>query len=132
MLRASLAFTWILWRRHRWGLGMMGCFWFIAGATAAVLPAYCTTEVAQGVVGLHVVALEFAFSSVLWLFAYASDGQDILGRESCFPSSMFRLPVRTISLAAWPMACGAAMVALIWLVSARFLLLPWLAMIQVN
>src|SRR5262249_60619186 len=44
--------------------------------------------------------------------------------ESCCPTRMFALPVRTLALVGWPLACGAAALALLWLAVALLVLRP--------
>jgi hypothetical protein len=57
---------------------------------------------------------------------------DLIPRESCFPGHLFRLPVETGALAGWHMAYGAATFFLLWVVTAQFILRPWLAMLDMT
>jgi hypothetical protein len=124
MLPTSLAFAWLHWRKHRWGhMAVLG-YLLVAGILSALLAPRTTPEVAGGIIGpitLPLVALGVYLPVV---FCYGVEAQ-VGGRESCFPSEMFRLPVSTGALVRWPMVWGAAAAALLWLAAARFIIMPW-------
>jgi hypothetical protein len=127
MLPPSLAFAWVVWRRHGRGLYLMLGYLLIAAALSAVLPPYCapgTVPFALGFVALIVLSATAFF--LVGIFTGGFESADIMARESCFPARLFRLPVRTESLVLWPMVGGAAAVILLWLFVALFLLRPWL------
>src|SRR5579862_9769744 len=106
MLPTSLAFGWLLWRRHHWGLLAS-----LAYVSAAALVAAALTN---GALSLTHDALNVTMSltammlvgPALYLVTILSFGldADVAGRESCFPSGLRRLPVPTAALAGWPLA----------------------------
>src|SRR6516165_1262489 len=125
MLPVPLAFAWTFWRQHRWGHLMVVGYLFIAGLLSAILPVHIAPEAAPGffaAITLPSVALAMY---LLALFALGFD-QHMDGRESCYPSDLFRLPVGTGALALWPMAFGAVASVLLWLGIAWFILRPWM------
>ena len=127
MLAHSLAFTWLLWRRQHWAiLGNIGYL-----LVFAVGSAYCNVPwAAEMMVGLAVIGLCRPAFFVLTVFTFGLEGSDLLARDSCFPASLFRLPVRTGSLVVWPLAVGAAAVVVVWLVSAWLIFRPCVAVLD--
>jgi hypothetical protein len=124
MLPPSLAIAWMLWRRHRLGLLLGLAYLGAAGIVAAVLPReHLEPWGIQAVFGVDVTLMVLFALYLLSVFAL-NDG-DLAGRESCFPASLFTLPVRTGALAGWPLAYAAATVSLLWLAMAGFILRPW-------
>jgi hypothetical protein len=123
--------AWELGWRHRWGLAATLAYLVaittffqvvgvdhlarsLTGALGAAAGAGGEIEVEgmpQTVGLLGAAPLTFAFVHLLVMFGYSSS-TNIAMRESNFPARMFTLPVRTASLVAWPMAYGAAVMAL--------------------
>jgi hypothetical protein len=96
-----------------------------AGILSAALAPRTAPDVASGIFApmtLPLVGLAIYVSTV---FGYGVEAH-VGGRESCFPSEMFRLPVSTGALVRWPMLWGAATAALLWLAAACFIIRPWL------
>ncbi|MBM4069797.1 MAG: hypothetical protein FJ271_12720 [Planctomycetes bacterium] len=116
MLPHSLAFAWLLWRQHRYGLILVLGYLLFAGTTSAIISTHGSPEFIENVVGgLIVIGLATIPVFLLGAFAYGFDG-DTLARESCFPQRLFRLPVPTGALVFWPMLYGALAASLLWLV----------------
>jgi hypothetical protein len=127
MMSIPRAFGWTFWRQHHVGITFLGVCLFILGALSALVPTFCSQNQAELVLGAIVVFLAVPFMAVFMMFTYGAEGADVLGRESCFPPALFRLPVKAAWLAAWPMAAGAATAAALWIAVAWFLLRPWMA-----
>jgi hypothetical protein len=130
MLPPSLAIGWTFWQRHRWGLLAVLTYLVLAVAAAALVPALFERQVALRILGGLFAALVPAFLHLVGVFAYGYDADNVNARESCFPEGLFTLPVKTGALALWPMAYGAAAVGVLWLIAARFLLEPWIGLVD--
>jgi hypothetical protein len=129
MLPPSLAFAWLNWRRVRSGLPVFLSILLVEAVLSAVLPPYCSHEIAIGAVGLVLaVTLPTVALCLLLAFCHGAENADVLGRESCFPTHLLRLPVGTCSLVIWPVIYGAVVAAIFWLATAWFILRPWLAL----
>jgi hypothetical protein len=102
----------------------------IAVTAAAVVPALFAPQVAVGILGGLAVPLMYVFLQLLLVFGYGFDAENVSDRQSCFPAALFTLPVKTAALALWPMAFGAVAVAVLWLIAARFILEPWLGLLE--
>jgi hypothetical protein len=124
MLPTSLAFAWMFWRRHRWAILLVLGYLLVATALSAVLPAHLAPEAAPAGFGLLTAPTIYLAMFLLGMFCLGWD-MPIGGRQSCFPADLFLLPVRTGTLAAWPMAYGAATASLLWLVLAWCIMRPW-------
>src|ERR1035438_8306835 len=98
MLPPSLAFAWVLWRQHGWGLFMVLGFLALGAGLSALVPAYCEPYVAANIFGLVIMPIVSLLLYPLCIFTCAFDAGDLLSRESCFPARLFRLPVRTRTL----------------------------------
>jgi hypothetical protein len=129
MFPPFLAFAWTLWRRHYLGLLLALVYLTVASILSAILPAGFAPAAVPSVFAPLVLPVVGVYVYLLPLFVYGVDGTDVLARDSCFPAGMFTLPVRTAALAGWPMAYGAAAVALLWLVTAWFIMRPWLTVL---
>src|SRR5947209_18829936 len=105
----------MLWRRHRLGLVLTVVYLFAAVLVAAVLPNDSLEH--WFVKGFFSAGLTLMTAVALFLLVVfcMADG-DLAGRESCFPASLFTLPVRTGALAGWVMAYAAVSVGLLWVV----------------
>ena len=116
MLPVPLAFASFLWRQNRSGICIVLGYVVLAAVISAVLPAYCSPDVATFAFSLvGIVALAFTSVFLLSIFTYTREGADVLARESCFPPRLFRLPVPTYSLVLRPMIRGAD-AAICWVV----------------
>ena len=123
MKTPALAIGWTIWRRHRWGLIATAACVAITAAASAGVRAFCDPGDALQMCAMLVMPL---FACALYLasvFAHGFD-TDLVTAGTAFPSRMFTLPVRTGALAGWPMAYGAAALALLWLVIAGLILRP--------
>jgi hypothetical protein len=131
MLPVPVAIAWTFWRQHRWGLLLQAAYLFAAGVTAAILPAYLTPPYV-GVYGcLLTMPLLWAVLHLIGAFSYGLEA-DLNARHSCFPASLFTLPIRTGALAGWPLAYGAVSIVLLWLVTAGCILQPSLTLLNVT
>jgi hypothetical protein len=132
MLTSSLAIAWPLWRRHR--LGLLVCLGYLV--CAAIVAAWLTTAAVDlnfvnGIMSSTAFLLIGLAAYLVAIFSFGFEA-DVGARESCFPASLFRLPVGTGSLVGWPMAYGAAVSALLWLIAAEFILRPWLSLLDTS
>jgi hypothetical protein len=126
MLSPALAIAWTLWRRHRWGLILVLSYVAVLITTASLLPmTILGPQTVSAILGPMTLLLIILSMYLLAVFSYGFDA-DVSGGESCFPASLFRLPVGTGTLALWPMAYGAAAAVLLWLATALFILRPWM------
>jgi len=112
-------------RRHRWGFLALGSYFVVLALIRLV-------EFATGGRLLTDWGLAFAFVIVVpasvalyWFIAAFTYGYagDLVGRPSIFPPRLFTLPLTNTALATWPMLCGTACVAILWL--ATRVLAPW-------
>jgi len=123
MKTPALAIGWTIWRRHRWGLIATAACVAIAVAASAGVRACRDPGDALQLCGMLVMPL---FACALYLasvFAHGFD-TDLVTAGTAFPSRMFTLPVPTGALVGWPIAYGAAALALLWLVIAGLILRP--------
>ncbi len=126
MLDPGLAIGWALWRRHRWGIVLVASYLLSLIVAGFVLDfAGAGPQVVSPILGTITLGLAVIFPYLVGVFSYGFD-TDLNARQSCFPAQLFRLPVRTETLALWPMVYGAAAVSLVWLTAAWFVLRPWL------
>src|ERR1019366_3038839 len=126
MLSPSFAFAWVLWRQHRWGLFLVLSGLLLAATLAALVPVFCPPHVVEITFGVVILPLVSLTVYPVIIFTYGFDAGDLLARESCFPTSLLRLPLRTRTLVLWPMALGAATAFLLWLATCFFIFRPWL------
>ncbi len=132
MLTSSLAIAWPLWRRHR--IGLLVCIGFLlyAGIAAAVLTKLnVDPNIVNGLMGTNACVLIGLAAYLVAIFSFGFE-VDVGTRESCFPPSLFRLPVGTGALVGWPMAYGAVVAAALWMVTAFFILGPWLSLWKIS
>jgi hypothetical protein len=114
----TLALSWRIWWRHRLGLAAVLLYLMATAVVFNLLPSgtqedrYGALLSIQIVIGLIYVPAVFAFGFESQLDA----------RESGFPARLFTLPIRTSVLVGWPMLQGVAVVTLLWLAWARFVL----------
>ena len=78
----------------------------------------------DGRAALVIVPLSATFFYYLAVFSFGLAG-DLAGRQSIYPARMFALPVTTRALVGWPMFCGTAVMASLWLGTALFARWPW-------
>jgi hypothetical protein len=128
MLPTSLAFAWMFWRHHRWGLLALLAYLLVAAALSAVLPALLPPEMAPAAFALLTLPSMYPAMFLLGMFCLVEADTPIGGRQSCFPADLFILPVRTGALAGWPIAYGTAAVSLLWLVLAWCIMRPWVSL----
>ena len=135
MTSIPYAFAWTMWRQHRDGLRLLGK-WLIAVGVLSVLLTQMRPEWvvrwAPGILPVLVVVFSIPCTLAIVILTYASEGEDLLARESCFPPPLLRLPVQTAWLAAWPIAVGAVTISTLWVVVAFFLLRPWFALVALQ
>lgn len=125
MNHIAWAIGWPLWRRHRWGLMLLIAFFLLAALASALLPPYMSATSAPAFFGPLLMAVHVAYLYLFGVFSYGFDIDVAHTRTVCFPPALMRLPVSTRALAGWPMAFGAAAVALLWITVAAFVLRPW-------
>jgi hypothetical protein len=124
MWPTSLAIAWALWRRHRWGIVAVASFVAGAAIVTSIGTAFWDRRTVTAVLGPIAVALPLPAVYLIAVFSLGFN-TDVGARESCFPAGLFRLPVSTAALVAWPMAYGAAALSVLWFVVALFVLRPW-------
>jgi hypothetical protein len=133
MLPPALAIGWMIWRQHR-SVFSFGLSYVIATAVLAntAVAGELTLTPGSRVFFAALIPPIFALTIVLiTVFSYGEQG-DLNGPASCFPPSLLTLPVRTAALAGWHLTYGALAISLLWLVTARFILRPWLALIDLS
>lgn len=119
MTHSARAIGGMLVRRHRRGLAAVAGTLTVAVTATALAP-----QAASEFAGLGWVLLILGVCYAAAVFAFGFD-TDVAGAGSCYPSRMFTLPVRTTALAGWPVAFGATLFALAWLVAAGLIFRPW-------
>jgi hypothetical protein len=128
----ALAIAWEFRQRYRWGLiALVGYLLLMVTTRLLVFDSgQVNLDHSQD---LPFIAPRFAATVVVplsiftyWLLAVFSFGLtgNLAARESMYPARMFTLPVTTAALAGWPMLYGAAVMAGLWLATARFAVLP--------
>ncbi len=118
MRGAARAIGWELTRHHRLGLivlaGYVLGFWVFR---RLVFPeAALRFDPPNEIAGLFMAPLMIAFLFFVGAFSYGLSG-DLGARESTFPRRMFVLPVRTSTLAGWPMLYGTLSSVSLWIVA---------------
>jgi len=126
MLPVPLAIGWFIWRQHRWGLLLALGYVLTAATASAVLPGHFAPQFGGPIAFLLSMSLMWLAFYLMGVVSFGFEA-DISARQSCFPPSLFTLPVRSGALAGWPLAYGAAAIGLLWLVLAGLILRPWLA-----
>jgi hypothetical protein len=126
MRSPARAIAWEFVQRHR--LGLIAIAGYVLGLTTIGLlipdPARFVDEVGPGrYAALFVVPLTSAMLYLLAVFSFGQSG-DVAASQSMYPTRMFTLPVSTAALAGWPMLCGTAAMAGLWLATARLALWP--------
>jgi hypothetical protein len=123
MKAPALAIGWTIWRRHRWGLtATAGCMAAVVAASTVARAVLDPADALQAC-GIAVAPLTACALYLAAVFAHGFE-TDLVTAGTAFPARMFTLPVRTTALAGWPMAYGAAALALLWLVAAGLILRP--------
>src|SRR5262245_17683958 len=122
MRSPALTIVWEIGRRHRWGLSALMAYLLILGVIAARAPPAKHSDGAAA--GAAMVPFAGALMYLLTVFTLGS-GVDLAVRDSLFPARMFTLPVRTLTLVAWPMLCGTIAMIGLWLAAALLALRPW-------
>src|SRR5262249_8529869 len=112
MRSVGWAFAWDFWSRHRVTMLLSLSYLLVLTLLVHALPA---GTLAPEVVAQLTIPLWGALVVLMALFAHG-DQADIVARESGYPRRLFTLPLRTTALVGWPMALGAAVVTLFWLV----------------
>jgi hypothetical protein len=123
MLRNARAISWVLWRRHRWGLSAVIAYVTLLaiGLRGGVLlrlleqafPGADPREIAASSAVVATIPFWIILTYLVSVFAYGFE-TDLSGRESGFPRHLLTLPVRTFELAGVPMLLGAATLGLGW------------------
>src|SRR5262245_50695953 len=122
MRSPALAFAWEIGRRHRWGLSALVAYLLVLCVIVAVAPPATHSDGAAA--GAAVMPLAAVFMYFLAIFTLGSS-VDLSARESLLPARLFTLPVRTVTLVAWPMLYGTAAMIGLWLAVALLALRPW-------
>jgi hypothetical protein len=123
MKTPALAIAWTIWRRHRWGLTATVACLAVAVGASALARAFLDSGNALETCAMLVGPLAVCALYLVAVFAFGFDS-DLAAAGTAFPSRMFTLPVQTDALAGWPMAYGAAAVALLWLTTAGLIFRP--------
>jgi polyhydroxybutyrate depolymerase len=111
-------------RQHRWGLAAVGVYLVLVAVARLLVfePGWPGRENPGGFAATTIVPLWTAFIYLVAVFSFGLSG-DVTARQSMYPARFFTLPVRTATLAGWPMLAGGTAVALLW-VGAR-IAAPW-------
>src|ERR1043165_3252289 len=129
MQAAAFSYLWLLWRQHRWGILFILGGWLLAAALTMAMPRLYPDEFAGSYFMFIMIAMATLVVFHLLMFTYGFDARDIMGGESCFPTSLLRLPARTSTLVFWPITVGAVTAYAIWFVSTDWILRPWTQLI---
>ena len=114
MRSPAAAIAWEFRRRHRWGLlALLVYLVVLAAVRIFVVRRPIDFENDQTFALIVVVPLTATFMYFLAVFSFGLSG-DLAARQSMYPARLFTLPVTTAALAGWPMAYGAAAMALLW------------------
>src|SRR6478736_3621312 len=117
-MNAALGIAYPLWLKTRWIVG--GVLVYIAAMAIAIrLQAF--PDAKQQIAG-GTVLLFFALAMLLNALIFSP--ADLAAKGSVFPLHMLVLPMRTRSLAGWPMLYAAVLMGLLWLLLARLVLIP--------
>ncbi|MBI3792775.1 MAG: hypothetical protein HY275_18105, partial [Gemmatimonadetes bacterium] len=127
MRSPAQAIGWEFWRRQRWPL--IGIFaWQLVLVVVRVTTGGPSEPIRldppDGLAAMVIAPLGLTYFYFLAVFSYGFAG-DLSARESIFPARLRTLPVPTAALVFWPMAIGAATVALLWTLTALFARWPW-------
>jgi hypothetical protein len=117
MRSPALAMAWELGQRHRTGLLILWGYVAVVAVVIAMLPIEQRSPRLAGMTMLPVWS-GIAYLLVVFSFGYETE---LAGRESCFPSRKFTLPVRTVALVGWPMLFGTLTIGLLWVAAALFI-----------
>lgn len=112
----AMAVAYYLWLRTRWMLAGLVAVAVIVPMLHKIFPLY-----PEFIMFVGFIATTILFVLLISQFSYA--GPDVSVCESAFPRAMMTLPVRPISLVAWPMLYGSTACALICLLM-LYILLP--------
>lgn len=108
--------AWEFGRRHRWGFLALGAYFVVLAVTRLVELATGSRLLTEWGAAFALVIVIPGTVALYWFiaaFTYGYSG-NLAGRQSIFPSRLFTLPATNTALAAWPMLCGAACVAILW------------------
>src|SRR5258705_67776 len=122
MPSAARAIAWEFRQRHRWGLVALAAYFLVLATIKLLIPESSLTfnmDSGERFAVVVMVPLTATFLYLLTVFSFGLSG-DVAGRQSMYPARMFTLPVSTTALTLWPMLCGAAAMAMLWLAT-RFL-----------
>jgi hypothetical protein len=116
------AFLWEFWRRYRILTSLALAYFFVLLLVVHSMPSTETgwTMEPSDMIG-WTVPLWGIIVLLVATFGQVENG-DILARGSPFPRRLFTVPVRTTALVGWPMAIGATILALAWLLLDAFFL----------
>lgn len=133
MRSPALAIAWEFGRRYRWGLLVLAGYILIALTTRLLVLEHGRAvslddpndlpALAPRFVATVIVPLSFFTYWLLAVFSFGFTG-NLAARESLYPSRMFTLPMTTTALTGWPMLYGSAVMATLWAVTARCVVLP--------
>ncbi len=116
MNSAAIGITYTLWLRMRWSL--TGILLYLS---ALAIAAHTFPGAGEPVM-LAALLVTAAIAHLLQVFILGP--ADIGVSASGFPKNMFVLPVATRALVGWPMLCGAAVHAGLWVLVATLVLIP--------
>src|SRR5436190_16872686 len=127
MRTPALAIAWEFRRRCLWVLIAMAGYLLVLGSMKLLILGpgqpigFDPPDERAAVV---IVPLSTTFLYLLAVFSFGLAG-DLSARQSIYPARMFALPVTTRALAGWPMLYGAAVMTILWLITALFARWPW-------
>jgi hypothetical protein len=112
--------AWEIARRHRIGLLILWSYVAVAALVVAMLP---VEDLRPPLASMVMFPVWTGFMYLVAVFSFGFEA-DLAGRESCFPSRKFTLPVSTVALVGWPMLLGSLTIGLLWVVVALFVFRP--------
>lgn len=121
----AAAMAWEFGRRHRWGFLALGAYLVVLAVIRLVELATGSRVLTEWGAAFALVIVVPGTVALYWCIAAFTYGYagNLAGRQSIFPSRLFTLPLTNTALAAWPMLCGGACVAILW--TATRLVAPW-------
>lgn len=125
MNSAAQAIAWQMWHQHRWFVAAELAYLLLAAVVSPLLPAILSRTplgVEEVPTAAQHLCLPFGLIIVHWVAIFQITSTDL--KRIGFPKHMFVLPVRTQTLVAWPMLCGSAAMAGLWLFFACLVLRP--------
>lgn len=117
MQSPAAAFAWEFGWPRRW-IPAAFCVYLVAlGLLKPMfLGSNATLDLGDGYAAFGTVPFSFTFMYFIAVFSFGLNG-DLAARQSIYPARLFTLPVSSAKLALWPMAYGAAAMAMLWIIA---------------